>query len=126
MAWQSPNLRVKWGTFSSPDPDEQQKIITMVVAALKGDGQAIITRRTALEKLAPIFGIENVNAALEALLEEQNESRKQREDDDLLETARQVRKMRDADKLIGHADDGDDEIEEESDQLGGSEGTQES
>lgn len=67
MAWQAPSLTVKWGSYFQPDPADQKQIVELVKAAL--DSKAI-TKRHAVEKLAPIFGIENVEAALEAIEEE--------------------------------------------------------
>jgi hypothetical protein len=66
MAWQSPTVTVKWGSYFQPDAADEKTIVDMVVAATP-----YITKRVALEKLAPIFGIENVEAALEELEGEQ-------------------------------------------------------
>jgi hypothetical protein len=67
MAWQAPSLTVKWGSYFQPDPADQKQIVELVTAALNSKA---ITKRHAVEKLAPIFGIENVEAALEAIEEE--------------------------------------------------------
>jgi hypothetical protein len=68
MTWTSPSLTVKWGDYFSRDPAEEKQTVEMVAAALTGKS---ITRRMAMEKLAPIFGIENIEAALTELEEEQ-------------------------------------------------------
>jgi hypothetical protein len=75
MPWQSPSLTVKWGPYFAPDPDEQNKIVTMVQEALGGTaGTPLITLRAAVEKIAPIFGIENIDAAIEQLEKEREEN----------------------------------------------------
>lgn len=74
-----PSLTVKWGSYAKPDPDEESKIVTTVRTAFGGGatgGQPLITKRAAVEKLAPVFGIENVTAFLEALEEEAEEKAK--------------------------------------------------
>jgi len=100
--WQAPNLKVKWGPYWAPDPEDQKKLVDLVGAAIK---QGLITERMAIEKLAPIFGIENIDAALEALKAE-NEERKQKEqDEEMAAAARDMKRFQDADKMIAHADD---------------------
>lgn len=66
--WQIPTLQTKWGPYFKPDVDEQQKLVKMVVEALDA-GIPVITLRIAVQKLAPIFGIENVSAVLKELEE---------------------------------------------------------
>lgn len=72
--WQMPTLQTRWGDYFKADADEQQKIVNMVIAAL-GAAVPILTVRLALQKLAPIFGIENI-AAIEAELEKADAKRK--------------------------------------------------
>lgn len=48
----------------------------MVRAALTGEGGGLITKRHAVEKIAPIFDIENVDAVLEEILKEDEEAQK--------------------------------------------------
>ncbi len=67
MPWQSPTITVKWGAYFQPDPADEKLIVDTVVAAAPHT-----TKRMRMEKLAPLFGIENVEAALEELEEEQN------------------------------------------------------
>jgi hypothetical protein len=64
MPWISPSLQLRWGSYFKPDPTEQQAVVTMVRLALAGEGGAIITKRLAVEHVADIFGIENVEAVL--------------------------------------------------------------
>lgn len=66
--WQLPTLQIKWGPYFKPDVDEQQKLIKMVIEALDA-GIPVITLRIAVQKLAPVFGIENVSAVLKELEE---------------------------------------------------------
>jgi hypothetical protein len=74
MPWVSPSIKVTFGPYFRPDPAEQLQIVTMTQQALGkgvvGGGTPLLTVRTALERIAPIFGIENIDAALEALEEE--------------------------------------------------------
>lgn len=66
----APLLFVRWPSgYIKPDPDQENVIVAMCVAAKTG---GIITRRMALEKLAAVFGIDNVDQAEEALDEERN------------------------------------------------------
>jgi hypothetical protein len=69
MAWQPPTITVKWGPYFAADPAEQQQITKMVVEV--GD---LIPLRNRVEKLAPIFGIENVEAALKDVEKEREEN----------------------------------------------------
>jgi len=81
MAWMAPTLQVKWGPYFKPDPAEQQQVVAMVQLALGGGPNAaepLITRRAAVEKIASVFNIENVDASLEQLDKEADE-RAQRE-----------------------------------------------
>lgn len=71
--WQSPTIAVKWGSYFEPDPDEEQKIVQTTQEAMgsKG-GQPIITLREAVQKVASVYGIENVEAHLTKLEEERD------------------------------------------------------
>jgi len=70
MPWQSPSLKVQWGPYFRPDPTDQKAVLEMVKVALDS---GVITKRHAVEKVAPIFGIENVDAALDAIEKESAE-----------------------------------------------------
>jgi hypothetical protein len=83
MGWQPPTITVKWGPYFPPDADEEQKIVTTTQQALGGGvggGTPIITLRSAVEKIAPIFGIENIEAVLDDL-EKAAEEKRQKEQD---------------------------------------------
>lgn len=64
--WQIPTLQVRWGSYFAPDPAEQKTIVEMVINAL-GAGVPLLTIKAAIQKLAPIFGIENISAFMEEL-----------------------------------------------------------
>lgn len=69
-SWQPPRLSLRWGEYFRADPEEQQQLVTMCVQALECE-VPFLTVRAVVEKVAPLFGIENVKAFLEEL---QNES----------------------------------------------------
>lgn len=69
--WVSPLIQVKWGPYFKPDPADQKVVIDLAVAAING---GLITKRIAVEKIASIFDIENVDAVLESLEEEAQET----------------------------------------------------
>lgn len=68
--WSVPSLQIIWGDYFKPDPEDQQKIIAMVVSALSSP-IPVLTLGLALQKIAPIFGIENIAAIQEQLEQEQ-------------------------------------------------------
>lgn len=70
-----PALTIKWGPYFPADADDQVKIVTMVQQALGsgGTGEQLITKEIAVETIADVFGIENTQAVLDALEEEQAE-----------------------------------------------------
>jgi hypothetical protein len=75
--WQSPSLLVKWGPYFKTDPQEQLQVIQMVQAALgktNAGGMQLISKRHAVEKIADMFGIENIDAMLKTLEEEEQEA----------------------------------------------------
>lgn len=77
MPWMAPTLQVQWGAYFKPDPAEQKQVVEMTVAALGGGATGsdpLITKRIAVERLKPIFGIENVDAVLEELEKERDEA----------------------------------------------------
>lgn len=67
MPWLEPSLTLRWGPYLKLDGDEQQKIVEATIAAKK---EGICTTRQAVEKVAGIFGTENVDAVLDALEKE--------------------------------------------------------
>ncbi|HVJ19918.1 MAG TPA: hypothetical protein VM686_31100 [Polyangiaceae bacterium] len=66
---------MKWGSYFAPDVAEQKQVVELVAAARTAKQ---ITGRMAMEKLAPVFGVENIEAALTEL-EEENDAAAQRE-----------------------------------------------
>ncbi len=76
MAWVSPAISVIYGSYFKPDPDEEKKIVELTQAALAGAGGAIVPRHDAVRKIATIFGIDNVDAAL-VKIEEETAARQQ-------------------------------------------------
>jgi N-methylhydantoinase B/oxoprolinase/acetone carboxylase alpha subunit len=73
VPWLKPSLALRWGSYTKLDGDEQQQIVD---ATIKSHEAGLITLRMAVEKLAPIYGIENVDAVLEALKKEGEEKQK--------------------------------------------------
>jgi hypothetical protein len=67
VPWLDPSLSLRWGPYTKLDGAEQSAIVTATIAAKKN---GIITTRMAVEKVARIFNVENVDAALTALEEE--------------------------------------------------------
>jgi hypothetical protein len=93
--WQAPSVRCKWGPYFHVDPGEQKQTVDFVQAARgKGSGlagaQPLITRRQAVEILAPLVGIENVDAAMDALETEDAEEAKKAADAQAAETELQT------------------------------------
>jgi hypothetical protein len=74
-AQDDPDLTLVWGSYAKPDPEEENQIITGVVAASSANPK-IVTQRMVLEKFKRhnIFAIESVEQALEDLKEESDEA----------------------------------------------------
>ncbi len=69
-----PDIKTVWGSFFKADPEEQSKIVAMTIAALGGKGGTpIVPLRVGLQRVAPIFGIDNVDAVMAELLKEREE-----------------------------------------------------
>lgn len=73
--WTPPRLFLRWGEYFKPDPAEQSQIVTMCVTALQSK-VPFLTVRAVVEKIAPLFGIENVSAFLEDIDKEREQSDK--------------------------------------------------
>ena len=70
QGWFDPSIQLKWGDYFEPsDVDEE----TRVDVALKALGQGIITDESALQKIKPIFNIDNTAQYLETLKQERAE-----------------------------------------------------
>lgn len=67
----TPDIQVTWGEYFKPDPEEQSKLIALVKEALKDN--PLITKKIAVEKIAAIFGIKDVQALLDELEKEAKE-----------------------------------------------------
>lgn len=75
--WQPPNLTLRWGEYFKPGADDEKKIVEVAQGA---HDAGLITLRSAVQKVARTFGIENVDAYLEGL-EEEAEEKMQRQAD---------------------------------------------
>jgi hypothetical protein len=69
--WVCPPIQVKWGSYFAAAIEEQKPVVDMVIAA---KGANLVDQRQAVEQIAPIFKIENVDAYLETLEEEQQKN----------------------------------------------------
>ena len=77
--WSDPPLNLKWGAWFMPTAADDKDLVESTSVAYEAK---FITLRTAVEKLARTFGIDDVEAYLEALHEE-TEERGERESEDL-------------------------------------------
>ena len=86
-----PSITIKWGPYFPADADDQTKVVAMVQQALGsgGTGEQLITKRIAVEKVAEVFGIENVDAVMKDLEKEQAEQDKR----DLEKTAEEQKTL---------------------------------
>lgn len=75
VALQRRKFSFQWGPYFQPDADDDQKLVK-VAADAKDKGVA--TLRMAVEKIAPVFGIEDVDATL-AEIEKESEERESKE-----------------------------------------------
>lgn len=69
--WLDPNFSLRWGPYFDTGADDESKLTTAVI---KAKSAGIILKRTAVERLAPFFGIENIDQYMEALEEAEEES----------------------------------------------------
>lgn len=76
--WTDPPLTLRWGAWFQPIPEDEQ-LIGQNTIALKEAG--IITLRSAVEKNARSFSIENVDAYLDTLEEEAQKRRQEAQED---------------------------------------------
>lgn len=70
MPWQPPNITLRWGEYFKPAIEDEEKLVQMVA---KARDARLITCRTAVQRLARQFGIDNVDQYVEALEEERVE-----------------------------------------------------
>lgn len=73
--WTPPAITVKYGPYFKADADDQTKVVAMVQQALGsgGTGEQLITKQIAVETIAHVFGIENVEVVMQELEKEQAE-----------------------------------------------------
>lgn len=69
--WLDPNFSLRWGPYFDVGADDEAKLTTAVI---KAKSAGIILKRSAVERLAPFFGIENIDQYMEALEEAEEES----------------------------------------------------
>jgi hypothetical protein len=77
MTWTSPSLQLRWGPYFRADVADQKTTVDMVRTALSGDGGALITKRHAVQKIASIFDIENIDVVLTEIEKEDDLRRQQ-------------------------------------------------
>ena len=70
MTWTPLTLTLRWGRYFAPGVEDEQKLVDMVSRARDA---GLITTRTAVQRLARQFAIDNVDAYLKALEEEAEE-----------------------------------------------------
>ena len=75
--WQPPSLTLRWGEYFKPGAEDEKKIVEVAQSA---HDSGLITLRSAVQKVARTFGIENVDAYLEGLEEESEEKMKRQSD----------------------------------------------
>jgi hypothetical protein len=71
--WQAPRLKLHWPPFFRATAEDEGKLVD---TTSKAKDAGLITKRTAVEKLQSVYGIENVDLYLEALEEEAEENRR--------------------------------------------------
>jgi hypothetical protein len=67
--WTPPDITLVWGPYSESDPTEDEQTVRMAK-----DAEGLVPRFARAQKVAPIFGVEDVAAALEELDEESAEA----------------------------------------------------
>jgi len=72
-SWSGPRLTLKWGKYYRPDAEDEQKTVTTTTQSV-----GLTTLRTRVQKVAPIFEIEDVETYL-ASLEAENAEREAKE-----------------------------------------------
>lgn len=65
-----PPLDLRWGSYTKPDPEDEAKIVATTIQAHDG---GLITDHQALSKIKEIYGIDNVDEAVDNLREEKEE-----------------------------------------------------
>lgn len=70
MPWQPLSLKLQWPPYFRADPDEEKKRSEQTAADLEA---GLITLETAVRRIAPMYGVEDVDAYVEQLKEEKAE-----------------------------------------------------
>lgn len=99
MSTWGPSVSLRWGPYGRMDSADEKISVDMVTAAHEAH---LITRRTAVEKLAPIFGVENVAEYVEQL-EREDEDREDESAEAMLRAGGLTHKA--AARKAGSADD---------------------
>jgi len=81
--WKPPRMTPKWGRFFEPSSTEIKTGVESAVAAKDG---GLIQEKTAIQQVAPDFGVDDIQAEIEAIEKEQAEQDKA--DEELREIAR--------------------------------------
>lgn len=68
--WLDPNLSLRWGPYFHEASEDNARTIDMVI---KAKAEGIIQLRTAVERIASIFDIENIDQYVAALEEDKSE-----------------------------------------------------
>lgn len=66
--WTPPHIKLEFGSYFRPDPEEQAKIVKMCADALAAN---VAPLRAVVAKLAPVFGFDNVDEIVEQIEEQQ-------------------------------------------------------
>lgn len=111
--WIEPQMVASWGQFFSPDMEERRTGVEAVIAAK--DGQ-IITGETAVEFGAPLLGVENVRAEIEALKEGPDELTESSDDegDDEKPSDEPEQQVDDDDSEPEHSAEGEENVDADS------------
>lgn len=89
VTWLPPESNLSWGDYFAPTAADIREAVELARSARGGktagdkndsEGEPLITRKRAVEYIAPYFGIENVDAELEELDEEREEKRAEEEE----------------------------------------------
>lgn len=99
MSTWGPAISLRWGPYGRPDAADEKSTVDTTAAAFSA---RLITRRTAVEKVAAMFGIENVAEYVEKL-EAEDEEREDEAAEQLLRAAGLSHKA--AAKKAGSKDD---------------------
>lgn len=72
VTWFEPTLKLKWGDYFEPSDVDEATRVKVALDALTAD-TPVITKRTAVEHIKPVFGIVNADQYVEELQKEADE-----------------------------------------------------